>query len=107
MRSGILVSSLLLLPCLFGMRGEPVRFSIADDQGLVEFRQNKLERAETLNPFFEKLVQLKTTGTGSVSIAPVFQKTGSAFLPALIYSAGIPPGPDHRRWRTGQVHRAS
>ncbi|MFM7194327.1 MAG: GDSL-type esterase/lipase family protein [Bacteroidota bacterium] len=68
MRSGILVSSLLLLPCLFGMRGEPVRFSIADDQGLVEFRQNKLERAETLNPFFEKLVQLKTTGTGSVSI---------------------------------------
>ncbi|MFM7327656.1 MAG: GDSL-type esterase/lipase family protein, partial [Bacteroidota bacterium] len=43
-------------------------FSIADDQGLVAFRQNKLERAETLNPLFEKLLQLKATGTGSVSI---------------------------------------
>lgn len=68
MRSGILVSSLLLLPFLSGMRGEPIRFSIPDDQGLVEFRQNKLERPETLSPFFEKLLQLKVTGSGTVSI---------------------------------------
>ena len=68
MKSGTLRNSLLALPLLMALRGEPVRFTIADDQGLLESKQNRIERAENLSPFLNKLAQLKSSGSGVVSV---------------------------------------
>jgi len=68
MRYASLNINLVLLLALLSMRGEPVRFSIPDDRGLVELKDNKIERADRLAPFFDKLSRLAGEKSGVVSI---------------------------------------
>ena len=47
---------------------EIIRFTIADDFGVVDYRHNRILYPDELKKFFEKLQQLKTKGQETVSI---------------------------------------
>lgn len=66
--AAVLVTAALLLSGRTAPERHPVSFQIRQDYGAVDYRHTGILRPEALQPFLEKLAELKSSGSGTVSI---------------------------------------